>query len=92
MSRFWGGAAGDFLLDVGSEIFPERCGGGEFVKVAHCDFRKEAHYGGERRGGMSNESHADVVVERPAGMMRDGVDDALVGVGIREGAQNLRFV
>ncbi len=87
-----GGAASDFLFDVGAEIFPEHCGGGKFVEVAHGDFRKEAHYGGERRGGMANESHADVVVERPARMMRDGVDDAFVGVGSREHAKNLRFV
>lgn len=41
---------------------------------------------------MSNEGHADIVIERPARMMRDGVDDAFVGVAIREDAKNLRFV
>ena len=89
---FCGGAAGDFLLDVGAQIFRERCGDGKFVKVAHGDFREEAHYGGKRRGGVADERHADVVVERPARMMRDGVDDAFVGVRIREDAKNLRFV
>ena len=89
---FCGGAAGNFLFDVGAEIFTERCGGGKFVKVAHGDLRKKTHYGGERRCRMSNERHANVVVERPARMVRDSVDNAFVGVGIREDAKNLSFV
>ena len=88
----WGGATSDFLFDVGAKIFRERCGGGKFVEVAHGDFGKEAHYAGEGRCGMADESHANIVVERPTRMVRDGVDDAFVGVAIREHAKNLRFV
>lgn len=41
---------------------------------------------------MADESHANIVIERPARMMRDGMDDAFVGFGVREDAKNLRFV
>src|SRR6185437_16792987 len=89
---FWGGAAGDFLFDIGAEIFRQRCGGGEFLEVAHGNLRKEAQYAGEGSGGMADESHANVVVKRPTRMVRNGVDDAFVGVAIRENTKNLRFV
>src|SRR5579863_3814903 len=84
-------AAGDFGLEVMTEIFRENAGGDQFAQIGNRQFRQKREDSGQGSGRLAKQRDAHVVVVAPLGVLGDGLHHSWREFTACKHAENLRF-